>query len=163
TAPAWVIGSIVHEALAQWRFPQQDEAQDENFDQWAAARAREYGLTDITQLKDGIKRAKIMLQRFRDSDVYVEIATADQRLHELPYVLGNDEGVIDLLFQKDGVWTIVDFKTDRIRSDEDQKATMERYAGQLERYVRAVEGLMGVRPVVLLVLLNKKGQEAGSG
>lgn len=33
-APAWVIGSLVHEALAAWRFP------DAGFERWARARAR---------------------------------------------------------------------------------------------------------------------------
>ena len=41
-APAWVVGKLVHEALAAWRFPDADGF----FERWAEAHARSYGLTD---------------------------------------------------------------------------------------------------------------------
>ncbi len=44
-APAWVVGSLVHQALALWRFP------GPSFEAWVTARAREYGLTDSGQLQ----------------------------------------------------------------------------------------------------------------
>ena len=153
SAPAWVVGSIVHEALAQWRFPDADQV----FERWGTARGREFGLTSQAQLKDGVNRAKILLNRFKSSEIYTEITTASRRLPELPYTLGDDEGVIDLLVEVDNKWTIYDFKTDQIRSGDDQKRVVEGYKGQLERYKAAVTKLVGQVPDVKLVLLNGDG------
>ena len=154
TAPAWVVGQIVHEALAQWRFPADEQADDDLFDRWAAARGQEYGLTNGNQLHHGVNRAKKLLSSFRHSPIFAEIKTADQRFHELPYVLDADEGIIDLLIEQNGVWTIIDFKTDQIQDADNQKRAVEGYTTQLERYKTAVERLVGARPQVKLVLLN---------
>ena len=48
-APAWVVGSMVHDALAAWRFP------DASFERWAEARSRTYGLTDAAQTADAVR------------------------------------------------------------------------------------------------------------
>jgi len=156
-APAWVVGSLVHEALAAWRFP------DEGFEDWVQARARQHGLADPRQLKDAAHQTRQLLSRFRAHTLYTEMDGADRRLHEVPYsrvVDGRVEnGIIDALYLRDGSWTIVEFKTDEVRDQADLERLLaeEKYLDQAERYVAAVEELLGQRPGSILCLLNYAG------
>jgi ATP-dependent exoDNAse (exonuclease V) beta subunit len=156
-APAWVVGKLVHEALAVWRFPDGAGA----FDRWAEAHARSYGLTDARQLADAIAESARLLLRFQAHPLYAEMAGAARRRHEVPYSLVTtdgriENGIIDALYLCDGLWTIVEFKTDRLAD----QAALERllaeedYLVQAERYAAAVERLLGSRPAVILCLLD---------
>ncbi|MGD9406027.1 MAG: 3'-5' exonuclease, partial [Anaerolineae bacterium] len=156
-APAWVIGSLVHEALAAWRFPA-DPGFD--FQRWGEARARGYGITDSQQLVDAMRRSRQLLVRFRVHPLYNEMNRADQRLHEVPYSLMVDgqveSGIIDALYRREGTWTLVEFKTDRVRD----RADLERiladggYVAQAQRYVAAGDRLLGDMPACILCMLN---------
>ena len=80
-------------------------------------------------------------------------AERDGRCHrELPVtMLDGDlllEGVADLAFERDGVMTVVDFKTDRPDPE-----TLDRYARQVRTYAAAIQRATGkpVRPVLLQV------------
>ena len=157
-APAWVIGSLVHEALALWRFP------GLGFDAWITARAREYGLTDASQLGHAHTETSRLLRRFEQHDLYQEIANAERRLHEVPYSYYRDDvietGYIDLLYERDGLWTLVDFKTDRARHEADlQKLLDEKdYREQVTRYGTAVEHFLRITPRMILCFLNVANQ-----
>ncbi len=148
--PAWVIGQLTHEALRRWRFP--DQA---NFDVFLWPFALEAGLTDHAEIQATINEVRRMLRHFQAHPLYAEIAQAD-RLHEVPYALPGDTGVIDLLYRLGSEWTIVDFKTDEVRSIEEMRATIarEQYAEQVRRYVEAVAPQIGQRPRGRLVFLR---------
>jgi ATP-dependent exoDNAse (exonuclease V) beta subunit len=85
-----------------------------------------------------------------------EAARAAERVgrchRELPVtMLDGDlllEGVADLAFERDGVMTVVDFKTDRPDPE-----TLDRYARQVRTYAAAIQRATGlaVRPVLLQV------------
>ena len=156
-APAWVIGSLVHEALAAWRFP------DDTFDRWAEARARGYGIADSRQLTNAVGVSRRLLRRFRDHHLFETMNGAARRLHEVPYSLISggrvERGIIDAMYLHDGVWTIVEFKTDDVRSQVQlqQLLDVESYIAQAQRYVAAVELLVGQRPQVVICLLNYAG------
>jgi ATP-dependent helicase/nuclease subunit A len=159
-APAWVIGKLVHEALAAWRFPNSDGF----FERWAEAHARSYGLTDTDQLADAARESRKLLLRFEEHPLHAEIARAERRLHEVPYSLvaadGRVEsGIIDALYLGDAVWTIVEFKTDHVHDQAalDRLLAEEDYLAQAERYAAAVEQLLGSRPQVALCLLDYAG------
>ncbi|MFN2273009.1 MAG: UvrD-helicase domain-containing protein [Anaerolineae bacterium] len=160
-APAWVIGSLVHEALAAWRFPATDRSA--GFERWAGARAQAYGVTDAQQLDDAIRQCQRLLLRFSSHPLYREMNDADRRLHEVPYSLpkadGVESGIIDSLYLREGVWSIVEFKTDRVtdRADLQTLLTEEDYLAQAERYAAATERLLGVRPRFILCMLNYAG------
>jgi ATP-dependent exoDNAse (exonuclease V) beta subunit len=159
-APAWLVGSLVHEALASWRFP---GGPDPEFRRWGEARARGHGLTDRGQLGDAEHRTRQLLLRFRSHALHDEMAGADVRLHEVPYSCAVDgrveSGIIDALYRRDGSWTLVEFKTDRVKD----RAELERllaeagYAAQAERYVAAAERLLGQMPRCVLCMLNYGG------
>ncbi|MFP4345845.1 MAG: UvrD-helicase domain-containing protein [Anaerolineales bacterium] len=161
TAPPWVVGQLVHLALAQWLFPDEGRL---DFPAWAAAEARSSGLTDDVEVRDAAGRASRMLTRFRVTDLWEEMANADRRLHEIPYTLltedgGVESGVIDALFCRGERWTLVEFKSDHVPGRAALEALLEKedYVPQVARYLRAVERLLGVQPRPLLCLLNYDG------
>lgn len=156
TVPHWVIGKLVHEALAAWRFP------DASFERWCLARARGHGITDAEQLKDAVKQTQKLLERFRGNALYIELC-ASERWHEVPYsLLVNGEvenGRIDVLYRCASAWRVIDFKTDRIRNEGELNAKMakEKYDEQAKRYARAIERLLGQTPQVSLCWLDFGG------
>ncbi len=156
-APAWVVGALVHQALAVWYFP------DENYPRWAEALLRGLGLTDPRQVQDAVARSRRMLQRFRGHPLFTEMDTADQRLHEVPYTrtAGDqvESGIIDVLYRRGDTWTLVEFKTDQVRDAAELNnllATTD-YIAQARRYVAAVQALLGHTPRARLCFLNVGG------
>jgi ATP-dependent exoDNAse (exonuclease V) beta subunit len=153
-APAWLIGTLIHEAIALWRFP------DPTFDKWVESRAGSRGLIDRIQVDDAIKETKRLLTRFQGWDLFSEIESDKQRFHELPfsYDIGYkiETGFIDLLYRQNGRWTIIDFKTDEIRDEAEvnQLLKKEKYEEQIKRYGQAVSRMTGERPQLLICLLN---------
>jgi len=161
-APAWVVGKLVHEALAAWSFPQDSRAAgvSPSFQRWAEARARGYGLTDPEQLQDAVSRCARLLASFRAHPLYAEMAAAESRLHEVPYsrlVHGRVEsGILDALYRREGRWTIVEFKTDELRDEVALQHLLreEDYLAQAQRYLAAAQDLLGQMPRLRLCLLN---------
>ncbi len=158
-APAWVVGSMVHEALARWRFP------DATFERWAEARCRHYGLADAAQTANAYHETAKLLQRFQAHALYADMSGADRRLHEVPYnlVVENghvESGIVDALYRRAGSWTVVEFKTDEIRSVAKLQELLAEtdYLSQAGRYATAVERLLGSRPAVVLCLLDYAGE-----
>ncbi|HSR33388.1 MAG TPA: UvrD-helicase domain-containing protein [Anaerolineae bacterium] len=161
-APAWVIGSLVHEGLNAWRFP--GGGSDHSFERWARSRARGYGLTDAQQLADAVRRLRQFLLRFRAHFLYGEMEHAERRLHEVPYSLVVDgrveSGLMDALYLHEGLWTVVEFKTDDVRdqTELERVLTREGYLAQVGRYAAATERLLGQRPRTILCMLNYAGE-----
>jgi ATP-dependent helicase/nuclease subunit A len=157
-APAWVVGKLVHRALTQWSL------QGEQLRDWLEAGARDCGLTDGPQIRDAVRRSSLLLTRFRQSELYVEMDSAERRMHEVPYQhLASDVlevGIIDVLFLSRGSWTLVEFKTDEVRSEGELAAFLDRqgYRQQAERYLRATEQWLGFRPRGLLCMLDVAGR-----
>ena len=156
--PAWVMGSLVHTALRHWRFP--DQPGLENF---LRPYALEAGLTDPEEIRHTIAGARRLLARFQTHPLYAELDGAE-RHHEVPYAVEVDgvtkNGIVDLLARSDGIWTLVEFKTDELRTGADLEAHARKkgYYEQVRVYVTAVGHLLGVRPRALLVFLNVGGQ-----
>jgi ATP-dependent exoDNAse (exonuclease V) beta subunit len=158
-APAWIVGRLVHDALALWRFP------GPNFDAWIRSRAREYGLVDDYRLKQAVERTHILLARFKEHRLYDELMDADRCLHEIPYSLLDDmgevkQGLIDILYQRNDRWTLVEFKTDKIaqRARLEQHLREHNYFSQVKKYAEAVEWSIGQRPRTILCLLDCEEQ-----
>jgi ATP-dependent exoDNAse (exonuclease V) beta subunit len=153
-APQWLIGTIVHEALALWRFP------DDGFDEWAIARAQALGLQEQSQLIDAAQAAARLLRRFQESNLFAEMQGAQRRLHELPYSLQENGrleiGRIDALVLFNEQWFVIDFKIDEVRDELQLERLLgeKDYVAQVQRYGRAVQQLLGVSPLVLLCFLD---------
>lgn len=158
TAPAWVVGELVHRALERWYFPDNGESA---FTSWLETGLRGLGLSDEKQIYDGCKRTVQNLNRFQASELYQRMVEADKLYHELPFSFLNEDeepivGVIDALFFEGENWILVEFKTDRISNQEAfRKLWKEKdYQNQVAGYLTAVEKLIGVRPLPVLCFLN---------
>ncbi len=165
-APAWVLGEVVHEALAAWR------GDGDDLLPWLEARGRGYGIGEGRQLQQLASDAARLLRRFWASDLFGQMDEAERRLHEVPYqrtVDGSDDwGTIDALYLHGGAWTIVEFKTDYLRDSWLRRGAERRdhsvrklrgYVEQTRRYVATVTDLLGERPGALLCLLNYDGAQ----
>ena len=69
------------------------------------------------------------------------------------------EGIIDLLIETPDGYTVVDYKTDAVRDDEELTRAMDRYRLQGATYALAVERALG-RPVSRCVFLFLRGETA---
>jgi ATP-dependent helicase/nuclease subunit A len=161
-APAWVLGEVVHEALAAWR------GDGDDLLPWLEARGRGYGIDEGRQLQRLASDAARLLRRFWASELFGKMDGAERRLHEVPYqrttVDGSDDwGTIDALYRHGGTWTIVEFKTDYLRESwlgrgadrrDHSVRRLRGYVQQTRRYVATVTDLLGERPAALLCLLN---------
>jgi ATP-dependent exoDNAse (exonuclease V) beta subunit len=65
-----------------------------------------------------------------------------------------------LLYRANDSWTIVDFKTDDLRSTDEMHEAIRRegYDAQVRRYVGAVAAQLGQRPRARLVFLRVAGE-----
>ena len=158
TAPAYLVGEVVHRALERWIFPDDGEAE---FRSWAVANFHELGLSSEKEIKDGCSRTIKNLERFQSSDLYQRMISAERLLHEIPFSFSRENnppliGVMDALFVEDGKWILVEFKTDRIQNEHGLTKIWQEndYQEQVAGYLSAAENLLGVRPEPILCFLN---------
>ena len=156
--PAAVVGLMVHHAIEAWLFPG-----DAGLEAELEAVALGEGLVDRRQRQAAIAEASKLLARLRAYPLWEEIATADERHHEVPYTRslgerGVDSGVIDLLYRKGSDWHLLDFKVDEIRDEQALAAASLHYREQVDRYRQGVRALLGVEPAARLVFLDCMGE-----
>ncbi len=161
-APAWVVGTLVHRAIELERFPD-----DPHFDDWFRASARSLGVSDGRMLDNALVRGRRTLNRLQESAVWLEIVDAEQRFHEIPYAIplpdgGVERGTIDIVWRQGTQWFLIDFKTDRVADREQMLARIEEknYRGQVQRYIRAMEAVLGQTPGARLCFLDVAGKLA---
>src|SRR5262249_24725489 len=127
-------GVLVHAILAQAPF----DASRDLLDEYAAREALVLGLTEIEAAW-----AAEAAERILAHDILHRARAAAGRglcRRESPVICTLDdgtliEGFVDLAFEEDGKWTVVDFKTDReIDSD-----GIERYRRQVALYASAIQ------------------------
>ncbi len=137
-----VIGKILHRAMQFWFFTDQP-----GLDAFLRQTALEFGVIDEKPQQVAVEKVSLYLERFLQSALYETIHRAKQRFHEIPYSFEDeplsDSGRLDILFQTDEGWWIIDFKTDAI----DEKTGLDdfrhnKYTKQLQRYQTAVERQM---------------------
>ena len=151
------IGIAFHEAMEVADF-----GEEGRIPEWAAETARRHSLDD-----DGTLQLEEMMRHCFRSDLLsrarLALAAGTRVFRELAYVRplagggSIEEGKIDLLFQEDGEWVIVDYKTDRIPEGipDIEEYFCERYSGQIREYVNAVRALgLKVKAAYLLVARN---------
>jgi len=153
--PAYVLGRMLHKVLADWdcltRRP-------EDLRDLLERHARKEGLVKSAAIKRAVDRSLAMIANLRRHTLYAEVNMAKERYSELPFMLKTDagviDGVIDLLYRgQDGVWKLIDWKTEWVNEERLSEANQE-YRLQLEYYARAVEEIIGESPQLYLCYLN---------
>ena len=92
-----------------------------------------------------------LVERLLAHPVVARARAARRRYVELPVLFRDDaldgaplvEGKVDLLFEEEAGWVVVDWKTDRIPTPAIRAERTALYAPQLESYARAVVAVLG--------------------
>jgi ATP-dependent exoDNAse (exonuclease V) beta subunit len=162
--PAYLVGELVHRALALWCFPGEPRCQ-----RLLETTCFEAGLVDPTRRASAIQTAEKLLLRLRAHPIFEEIETADERYHEVPYLLTSGEsGHIDLIYRASSLarangWRMIDFKTEGFSSQEALDEAIQRNHSQMLSYRQAISRLLDSRtdqPLVSssLVFLDYEGR-----
>jgi ATP-dependent helicase/nuclease subunit A len=137
------LGELAHRFLEYWDFaadePSEFRARLEPFlAKWIEPRYRDHGEQFRAELEE-------ILEVFFASPVYRELRASKILGREVPLVMPWDgqvmEGVIDLLYEKDGRVFIADYKTDRVERSELAEAAA-RYHYQVEIYSEAARRVL---------------------
>lgn len=119
------------------------------------------------------------LLAFAETKLYERMQKAEAAgtlRREQPFVIGMDsgkvrkdwpsgelimvQGIIDAFFEENGGLVLVDYKTDRIKPDEDShKVFMNRYGKQMELYAHALEQLTGKKVKEKIIYSLGEGKE----
>lgn len=99
----------------------------------------------------GTAEAVALVERLLAHPVVARARAARRRFVELPVLFRDEalegaplvEGKIDLLFEEEDGWVVVDWKTDRVPTGESRAVRAALYAPQLESYARALVAVLG--------------------
>ncbi len=120
---------------------------------------------------DDLSDAVRLVEAARDSALWQRARSAKRRMVEVPFVLAVPsaelgvtegpaetllQGAIDLLFEEDSGWTLVDYKSDRVAGN--LAALTAWYAPQIRHYQRSWEQLTG-RPTRAGLFFVETGEE----
>jgi ATP-dependent helicase/nuclease subunit A len=145
-------GTLVHDVLEK-------AVQGYDLSNYIKQALNKYNLPEEREVE-----VKVYLQQLKESPLWSELLIAEEVLTEVPFslkvekghklysMITNDpeekqpyfvKGVIDLIYKKADGWTIVDYKTDRAKHDEDYEKLRDYYRGQLEFYRGVWEEMTG--------------------
>lgn len=147
-----VVGSMVHRALQVGALPSRYPLA--KLEIILHAYAWDEGVTDSATLGEVVHDALLLLERFQEPK---PLQHAERKLREVPFVLRTPHhilhGTIDLLYQADGEWYVLDYKT----ADVHPKSVhwhAQRYSLQVGAYAEAVRVRTGQIPTVQLYYLH---------
>jgi ATP-dependent helicase/nuclease subunit A len=138
SSDALLIGELTHAFLQDWNFQSEPENFPLTLARFLTPRLAESPARDHARIRSDLEG---ILATFLASETYRELRSAEILGRETPFLMPwNDrimEGVIDLLYEHDGLLYIADYKTDRIEKADLAKAA-ETYRHQIEIYSEAV-------------------------
>jgi ATP-dependent helicase/nuclease subunit A len=155
---ALLIGRLAHGFLESWDFSLPIESLDPKLAEFVARVpdrqfGAEYGLI-LSALQE-------IFTPFFCSPIYAELCSVRIVAREAPFVMPWKgqvmEGVIDLIYQKDGRLFLVDYKTDRIAS-ENVSGKAREYDDQARIYSQAVRECLGREPAGFRLIFLRLGQ-----
>ena len=133
---ALILGELAHRVLEHWDF--QTQRVEEDLDGAIARHAPEL---PAAQHRVVVRELKAIWATLTGSPVYQELRGARILGREIPFVLPWDsqimEGVIDLVYERQGQLYVADYKTDQV-TDGDIAGVMHDYRHQAQVYTEAV-------------------------
>ncbi|MCX5866208.1 MAG: PD-(D/E)XK nuclease family protein, partial [Proteobacteria bacterium] len=104
------------------------------------------------------EEARVVLQSFVCSEIFAGIRGAKILGKEIPFTIPWEdkvmEGIIDLIYERDGEIVVADYKTDSVQESEIPERA-ERYRVQREVYLEAVRRGLGIKnPRFQLIFLR---------
>jgi len=147
------LGVLAHGFLQQWDYAADPASWPSALERYVARATAEEG--------DGVsKDVAAILAPFFASDLYRDLATSRILGREVPLIMpwkdAIMEGVIDLIYERDGRLYVADYKSDDI-SPHEAPAAAERYRRQAEVYTRAVHESVGREVAVFRCIFLRLG------
>ncbi|UXR72155.1 helicase-exonuclease AddAB subunit AddA [Staphylococcus sp. IVB6240] len=149
------LGTLMHTVMQHLPFKEERLTDPELYAYFDDLVAR--AIIDVEAIQDiNVEEIKGFVQ----SDLYLRIAKSDARYHELPFIVNQNDvekgakedaiiqGMIDLVFEENGQYYFVDYKTDvfvrrKGMSDEDLAQQLkEKYRIQMQYYQQALEAIL---------------------
>ncbi len=131
------IGTVVHNVMEKLDFKNLSIEKIKNLID------EEKGIIPENIREKVLKDSYDILKNLENSALHLELKKADILFRELPFVLyENDkyiEGRIDVIYKKDNKITVMDYKTNRYKTEKDKKEIFEKYKKQKEYYLKAVK------------------------
>ncbi|MDE0342524.1 MAG: UvrD-helicase domain-containing protein [Deltaproteobacteria bacterium] len=153
---ALVLGTLAHRVLEHWDF--RTERVEEDLDEAVAKHAPALPGAEKQVVLRELKKIWTALTR---SEVYDELRSARILGREMPFVMPWDgqvmEGVIDLVYERDGRLYVADYKTDQV-ADDDVGRIMNDYRHQAEIYTEAVRRGMDREVEAFRLILLRLGR-----
>ena len=151
-----IIGILVHKAIQRWIFPG-----DQDFYRVLEITAINHGLVDATRKANVLQTAGELLERLKKHDLWIEIESALEKHHEVPYIWSDnqyiDSGQVDLLYRTELGWKLVDFKVDTIIDFDHLNDAIKKHDHQMARYKSALQILLKGELQVQLCFLDCMG------
>jgi ATP-dependent helicase/nuclease subunit A len=156
--PALVVGDLAHRFLQHWDFANDVDRFERALHDWLAHALSTESKSSLAQIEAELQR---IFAGFIGSSAYSEVAGSRILGREVPLVMPWNgqimEGVIDLIYEKNGLLYLADYKTDRIAKAELSQG-VERYRPQAEIYSKAVEQSLGRSPAAFKVIFLRLGK-----
>ncbi|HEY7000010.1 MAG TPA: UvrD-helicase domain-containing protein [Candidatus Binatia bacterium] len=156
--PALVMGDLAHRFLQHWDFVSDPARFEHVLHDWLPHALSTESESSLAQVESELQQ---IFARFIRSSAYSEVASARILGREVPLVMPWNgqimEGIIDLIYEKNGLLYLADYKTDKIaRTELNQRA--ERYRPQAQIYLQAVEQSLGRSPAGFKVIFLRLGK-----
>ena len=155
------VGKLVHKGMELWRFPQENKSDPVLKDAFRNILMQTDNL-DPGEQQAVIEKAEMLLLRFRQSEVFPIIESAEERWHEIPFSFTKRDftvnGVIDLLIKDRDGYRIIDFKTDDLKDFKALDKANKEHRQQLENYRLALKTTLGEDPHCAVCFLDYCGK-----
>ena len=161
--PPLVVGDLAHRLLQNWDFSTNATSFERRLHDWITnvlpSELESSGPDIESELRE-------IFTNFLRSTAYAEVASARILGREVPLLMPWNgqimEGVIDLIYEKNGLLYLADYKTDRIARHELSQST-ERYRLQVEIYSQAVRQSLRREPAAFKVIFLRLGEAVELG
>jgi ATP-dependent helicase/nuclease subunit A len=161
--PALVVGDLAHRFLQNWEFTRDVKTFERPLDEFirhALPTEFESSRREIESELQEIFRA------FFRSKAYADFAQSHILGREVPLLMPWNgqimEGVIDLVYEKNNLLYLADYKTDRVARNELSQAA-ERYRQQAEIYSQAVKQSLGREIAAFKIIFLRLGEAVELG
>jgi ATP-dependent helicase/nuclease subunit A len=161
--PALVVGDLTHRFLQNWQFASEVKNFEGQLDDFIAH-------TLSSEFESSRREIEFELlnifQAFFRSQAYAELAGSRILGREVPFLMPWNgqimEGVIDLIYERNGLLYAADYKTDRITKDQLAEGAA-RYRHQAEIYSQAVKQSLGRELAAFKIIFLRLGEAVESG
>jgi ATP-dependent helicase/nuclease subunit A len=159
TGNSALIGQLAHRFLQDWDFSSDPESFREGLTPFLHNRLDAVSSKDHPEI---YRDLEAIFQVFFHSSAYETIRRAKILGREIPFLISWEgqimEGVIDLIYEKDGMLYVADYKTDRVRK-EDLRQAAEAYRYQARIYPEAIRRSLQREVVATRFIFLRTGEE----